>query len=195
MKHQGYISFVLIPKPNIKVWPCLDPAMLNQTFIMLIQRGPTINEIFQELMQVPNLTLINTRKGYHNLKPVNKYSYLTTFVCQFGRCRYTKLPLDVCLAGDMFQRKIDETFKELPGVFGIADDNLIVGYDRYGTGKNKTLCRVLHRCRKENLKVNRQRSFHTHLVSLCLETLFLGMGYYLIHMNYMYIQKIHCQSQ
>ena len=30
----------------------------------------------------------------------------------------------------MFQRKIDEIFKELPNVFGTADDMLFVGYDR-----------------------------------------------------------------
>ena len=29
-------------------------------------------------------------------------------------------------AGDMFQRKIDEIFEELPNVFGIADDILFV---------------------------------------------------------------------
>ena len=32
-------------------------------------------------------------------------------------------------AGDMFQQKINETFKALPIVFGIAVDILIVGYD------------------------------------------------------------------
>ena len=53
----------------------------------------------------------------------------------------------------MFQRKIDEIFKGLPNVFGIADDILVVGYDIDGkdldeytmmstrdiqTGKSKT---------------------------------------------------------
>ena len=31
--------------------------------------------------------------------------------------------------GGMFQRKLDDISKELPNVFGIADDILIVGYD------------------------------------------------------------------
>ena len=30
----------------------------------------------------------------------------------------------------MFQRKIDEIFKDLHNVYGIADDILLVGYDR-----------------------------------------------------------------
>ena len=32
----------------------------------------------------------------------------------------------------MFQRKIDEMLKDLPNVFGIADDILVVGYDADG---------------------------------------------------------------
>ena len=33
----------------------------------------------------------------------------------------------------MFQRKIDEIFKEMQNVFGIADDISIVGYKKDGT--------------------------------------------------------------
>ena len=35
-------------------------------------------------------------------------------------------------AGDMFQCKIDEIFKKLLGVFCIADEIFIVGYDADG---------------------------------------------------------------
>ena len=42
------------------------------------------------------------------------------FACQFGRYRYKKLPFGAALAGPMFQRKIDEVFKDLPNVFGIG---------------------------------------------------------------------------
>ena len=43
-------------------------------------------------------------------------------MCQFGRYRYKWLPFGAALAGYMFQRKIDEIFKDIPTVFGIADD-------------------------------------------------------------------------
>ena len=42
-----------------------------------------------------------------------------------GRCRFTR----VIPAEDIFQRKIDEIFKDLPNVFGIADDTFDIGYD------------------------------------------------------------------
>ena len=55
-------------------------------------------------------------------------SNITTFVCQFGRYRCKRLPFGVVLTGDMFQCKIDEIFKNLPKVFHIAGNILVVGY-------------------------------------------------------------------
>ena len=40
--------------------------------------------------------------------------------------------------GDMFQSEIDEIFKGLPNIFGIADDILIEGYDVDGIDHDKT---------------------------------------------------------
>ena len=51
-------------------------------------------------------------------------------MCQFGRYIYKKLPFGAAPTGDMFQWKIDKIFKNLPNVFGIADNILAVGYDR-----------------------------------------------------------------
>ena len=39
----------------------------------------------------------------------------------------------------MFQRKIDEIFRDLPHVFGIADDILVVGNDIDGKDQDDTL--------------------------------------------------------
>ena len=54
-------------------------------------------------------------------------------------------------AGNMFQRKIDEICIEQPNAFGIADDILVVAYDKDGTDQEDTLGRVLKVCRREKL--------------------------------------------
>ena len=54
-----------------------------------------------------------------------------------------RLPFRVVPEGDMFQRKIDDIFKDLPNVFGTAEDILIVGYYVDGKGQDDTLRRVL----------------------------------------------------
>ena len=77
--------------------------------------------------------------GYHTLKLDERTSYLKTFACQFGRYKYKRLPFGAALAGDMFQRKIDKIFKELPNVFGIACVILVVGYETNGKDHDETL--------------------------------------------------------
>ena len=69
----------------------------------------------------------------------NKSSYLTTFACQFGRYGVKRLLFGAAPAGDIFQRKIDEIFKTLPNLFGIADDILVLGYDIDGKDHDDTL--------------------------------------------------------
>ena len=39
--------------------------------------------------------------------------------------------------GSMFQRKIDEIFKDMPNVFGIAGDKLVAGYEADGRDHDK----------------------------------------------------------
>ena len=58
---------------------------------------------------------------------------------KFGRYRYKRLPFGSAPAEDMFQQKIDEIFKYIPNVFGIADDILVVGYDSNGKDHDDTL--------------------------------------------------------
>ena len=48
-------SFVLVPIPNGKVKPCLDPARLNQALLRSVHRGPTLNDIFPKLSNVKYL--------------------------------------------------------------------------------------------------------------------------------------------
>ena len=76
---------------------------------------------------------------YHNLKLDEGSSYLTEFVCQFGRYRYKRLPFEAAPAGDMFQQNIDEIFKDLPNVPGIGCDILAVGHGSDGRDCDETL--------------------------------------------------------
>ena len=49
-----------------------------------------------------------------------------------------KLPFGANPPGNMFQKKIDKILKELPNVFGIADDILAVGYNDNGRDHDNT---------------------------------------------------------
>ena len=80
----------------------------NQTSI----GGPTV-----KLAHVRFFTPLDVNIGCPNLD--EKSSFLKTFADKCGRFRYARLPFGVTLVGDMFQRKIDEIFKEVQNIFGI----------------------------------------------------------------------------
>ena len=86
-----------------------------------------LNNIFPKFNYVQYLSLRDASSGSHNLKQDERLSYLTTFACQLGRYIYKRLPFGAAPTGDMLQRKIDKIFKDLPNVFGINDDILVVG--------------------------------------------------------------------
>ena len=48
--------------------------------------------------------------------------------------------------GDMFQCKIDEIFSDMPNVFGIMDDILIIGYNEDGADHDAVVHKVLQWC-------------------------------------------------
>ena len=116
-----------------------------------------VNDILPNLKYAEYLMFIDESSGYHNLRFNEKSSYITRFSCQFCTYRYIRLLFGAAPLLDMFQRKIDEIFKKSPNVFGIADNILIMGYDVNIADHNRTLCRVLQKCRKENLKLNKDR--------------------------------------
>ena len=78
-------------------------------------------------------------------------------MCQVWRYRYKWLSLGTASADGVFRRKTDEIFKELPNVFGIADDILIVGYDDNGRDHDNLLRRLLEICREGSLNLNKDK--------------------------------------
>ena len=57
----------------------------------------------------------------------------------------------------MFQCEIDEIFSDMPNVFGIADDILVIGYDENGADHDAAVHKVLWRCKEVNLKLNKEK--------------------------------------
>ena len=59
--------------------------------------------------------------------------------------------------GDMFQHKIYEIFSNVPNIFGIADDVLVIGYDENGADHDAAVHKVLWQCEEVNLKLNKEK--------------------------------------
>ena len=116
-----------------------------------------LNDILPRLNNVKYMSIIDTSSGYHNLKSDEKSSYLTTFACPFGQYQYEHLLFREVPAGHMFQCKIDEIFSDMPSVFGIADDILVIGYNENGADHDTVVHKVLQRYEEVNLKLNKEK--------------------------------------
>ena len=148
---------MLIPKANGKVRLCLDPAWLNQALIRPVHRGLTLNDILPRLNNIQYMSIIDASSGYHNLKLDKQSSYLTTFSYPFGRYQYKHLPFRAVSAGDMFPCIIDEIFNDMPNVFGIADNILVIGYDKNRADHNEAVYSVLRWSQDVDLKLNKEK--------------------------------------
>ena len=103
------------------------------------------------------MSIINVSSGYHNLRLDMQSSYLTIFTCPFGRYRYKHLPFGAVPAGNMFQCKIDKIFNDMPNVFEIADDILVIGYNKDGADHDKAVYNVQRWCQDVNLKLHKDK--------------------------------------
>ena len=150
-------SFVLVPKANGKVRLCLDLVWLNQALIRLVHRDPMLNSILPMLNNVKYMSIIDASSGYHNLQLDTKLLYLTMFTCPFGRYQYKHLLCRAVPVGNMFQCKIDEIFNNMPKVFGIADDILVIGYNEDRADHDKAIYNMLRCCKQVILKLNKNK--------------------------------------
>ena len=139
-------SFLLVPKTNGKVRLCLDLVWFNQALIRPIHRGPTLNDILPRLNNVQYMSIINVSSGYHNLWLDMQSSYLTTFSYPFGRFWYKHLPFRAAPVGNMFQNWWN--FNDMPNIFGIADNILVIGYDKDGADHDKAVYSILRWCQE-----------------------------------------------
>ena len=76
----------------------------------------------------------------------------TTMALDIGRFQWTRLPMGSIVAQDVFQRKLDAIFLDIPGVTGIADDMVING--KTDLEHDRHLINFLNIFRKNTLMLN-----------------------------------------
>ena len=77
---------------------------------------------------------------------------LCTFNTPFGRYRLKRLPFGVVVSQDIFQRKLDDIYRNIPNVTGIADDIIIYGSTEEELGQ--AFVNMLEATRANNVSLN-----------------------------------------
>ena len=86
-------------------------------------------------------------------------------------------------------KNVSKVFKELPNVFGIVDYMLIAGYYDSGLDHDRTLCRILQICRKEQPEHKKNKCYFRCTSVPSLRKSFLDIRYSPIYINCACLQK------
>ena len=124
-------SFILIEgkdkSGNLKLCICLDLMNLNKAFIHEPYHIKTPEDIAHLIAYSCILTVCDCEKGYWHQELNEASSFLTTLNTEFRRFWYTVMLFGITIAGDIFQRKVDQCFSHLKNVIIIAGDIIVVG--------------------------------------------------------------------
>ena len=72
-------------------------------------------------------TIVDFNKGYWMVELDPESQKYTAMALDIGRFQWTRLPMGSIVAQDVFQRKLNAIFLDIPGVTGIADNMVIYG--------------------------------------------------------------------
>ena len=76
------------------------------------------------------------------------------FNTELGRFQYTVMPFRSIVAGDVFQRKLDECFGKFKQAIIITDDIMVVGYKPDHSDHDQAFTSLLQTAQKCNVKLN-----------------------------------------
>ena len=131
---------------------CLDPRDLNEA----LEREPyytwSIEEIMAKFHGMTRFTIADFNKGYWMVELDPESRKYTTMALDIGRFQWTRLPMGSIVAQDVFQRKLEAIFLDVPEVTGIADDMVI--YGKTNLEHDRHLVNFLDICRKNTLTLN-----------------------------------------
>ena len=149
-------SLVVVEKQKGgKLRVCLDPRDLNRAIKREYYPLPTLEDITAKLSKAKFFTKLDACSGYWQVKLDQDSSMLTTFNTPFGRYRFLRMPFGVHSAQDVFQRLVDKTFGDLPGVAAIIDDILVYGETKQEHDKN--LRATLQRAGEQGVTFNPEK--------------------------------------
>ena len=120
-------SVVYVTKPSGELRICLDPKVLNTCVRIPHHYTQVLEDILPQLQGASVFTILDARSGFWNVKLDDKSKLLTTFSTPYGRYCFRRPPFALISAQDVFQKKVDQIFEDLPGVIAIADDIVVFG--------------------------------------------------------------------
>ena len=120
-------SMVVVHKPSGALRICIDPKDLNQAIKREHYPLPTIEEVTTCLGKAKVFTVLDASNRFWQILLDDKSGMLTCFNTPFGRFKWVRMLFSVNSAREVWQRRMPEIVKGLPGAEVMFDDFLIIG--------------------------------------------------------------------
>jgi len=148
-------QMVIVEKKSGALRICIDPHELNKALQRERYTMPILDDTLHEMRHSRIFTKADLSSGYWHITLDEESSKLTTFQTCFGRFRWKRLPFGLSVSAEIFQKRLLDTFSDIPGIVCIADDVIIYGRDL--AEHDKRLHKFLHRCSEVGIKLNKEK--------------------------------------
>jgi len=149
---------VVEKKRTDRVRLCIDPRPLNKALKREHYHLPTLEELLPELGNAKVFAKCDLRSGYWHVPLDQQSRKLTCCQSPFGRFIWNRLPFGLKVSSELFAKRLNAVFSDLPGVYNIADDVLIAGFgdDLQSAMPNlhTNLTTFLKRCSQQGVVLN-----------------------------------------
>ena len=143
----------IIPKKEGTVRFLADFRKVNGLIVRKPYPIPRIADTLQQLEGFKYATALDLNMGYYTIPLAECSKDITTIVTEFGKFRYTCLPMGMVISGDVFQSKVYDLIGHIEGVRTYIDDILCIGKETCAEHLNQ-LEEIFRRFKKAELKVN-----------------------------------------
>ena len=116
---------VVVPKKDGRPRRTVDLQKLNK---QCHRETHHCQSPFKLACQVPSetkKTVLDATDGYHSIPLDEESKHLTTFITEWGRFRYRRLPQGFITAGDAYTRRYDDIIKDVENKVKCVDDTLL----------------------------------------------------------------------
>lgn len=148
-------SLLVVEKKDGSLRLCLDPRDLNKAIKREHYRIPTCEDVLAKLSGKSVFTVIDMKDGFWQIKLDESSSRLCTFNTPFGRYSMLRMPFGISSAPEIFQKRSNELFGDIPGVNIVFDDLIIAAAD--DSEHDRILKQVLDRAQKNGVKFNQKK--------------------------------------
>jgi len=147
---------VLVEKKDTTEGPrfCVDFTALNKVTRKDAYPIPLIRDIFDQLQGATVFSTLDLKSGFHQLPLHPDDQEKTAFVCHRGLFEWTRLPMGLCNASQLFQRAMEVVLKGLIGNVCMLYIDDIVVYSKDAAEHERHLALMFERLRQYNLRLN-----------------------------------------